>query len=191
MPLKLYRRKGSDIWHFRGTIAGDRPRGSTRTNNRETAARIASEIEARHHKRHLDGPQEVLTFPQAVALYLKAEKSNRYLGKIVAHWKDALVKTMTAGAIRQSAIDLYPDATAATRNRQVITPTQAVINHCADLELCSPLRIKRFEEDKKIKKPFTVEWLDAFCAHARPLNVALAMTMFGTACRINEARRLD
>jgi hypothetical protein len=70
-------------------------------------------------------------------------------------------------------------------------PTQAVINHCADLELCSPLRIKRFEEDKKIKKPFTVEWLDAFCAHARPLNVALAMTMFGTACRINEARRLD
>jgi integrase len=129
-----------------------------------------------------------------VALYLKAEKPGKYLKKIIAHWKDALVNTMTAAAIRQSAIDLYPNASGATRNRQVITPTLAVINHCADLELCAHIRMKkgnRFKFTAKIKTPITVEWLDSFCAHARPLTAALALTMFGTACRISEAMRLE
>lgn len=194
MPLKLYKRKrrdGISIWHYRGTVAGHRCRGSTRTSDKETAARIASEVENKRHKRHLDGPQEVLTFPQAAALYLKAEKQSKYLTKIIAHWGDAKVKDMTAGAIRQSAIDLYPGTSGATRNRQVITPTQAVINHCAELELCPPIRIKRFKFEAKIKKPVTLEWLNTFCAHARPVIKALVLHMFATACRFAEAHRQD
>ena len=196
MPLKLYKRKRRDgiksnIWHYRGTVAGHRCRGSTRTSDKETAARIASEVENKRHKRHLDGPQEVLTFPQAAALYLKAEKQSKYLARIIAHWGDAKVKEMTAGAIRQSAIDLYPGATGATRNRQVITPTQAVINHCHELELCPPIRIKRFKFEAKIKKPVTLEWLNIFCAHARPVIKALVLDMFSTACRFAEAHRQE
>src|SRR4029079_2443952 len=42
-----------------------------------------------------------------------------------------------------------------------------------------------------IKKPLSVEWLDTFCAHARPMNIALATLMFATACRISEAMRVD
>ena len=189
MPLKLYRR--GKTWHYRGTVAGDLLRGSTGTENRELAARIASEIETRNHKRHLDGPQEVLTFPQAVALYLKSGKSDKYLSKIEDHWKNARVKDMTAGAIRQSAIDLYPGCSGATWNRQVITPTQAIINHCAELELCPPIRIKRFKFEKKIKRPVTLEWLDQFCGAAEPDIEALALFMFSTGCRISEARRLE
>jgi integrase len=193
MPLRLYKRKTRDggyIWHYRGTVAGDRLRGTTETANRKIAERTVSEIENRHHKGRLFDPEEVLTFPQAVALYLKAGKPEKYLGKIEDYWKDAKVKTMTAGAITQSAIDIYPDAADATRNRQVITPTQAVINHCADLEKCAPVRVKRSKEDRTIKTPVTVEWLDTFCVHARPLTAALATFMFATACRIAEARRL-
>ena len=192
MPIKLYRRKGSDIWHFRGTVAGNRLRGSTRTANREVAARIASEVENRQHKRHLDGPQQVLTFPQAVALYLKAGKSDRFVTKLEDYWKDAKVSDMTPGAIKQSAIDLYPVASGATRNRQVLTPTKAIINHCAELELCPPIRIKKgFTFERKIRHPITLEWLDIFCAHAEPLCAALAVFMFATGCRISEARRLE
>jgi integrase len=194
MSLKLFKRKTRDgryIWHYRGTIAGDRLRGTTGTTNRKIAARIASEIENRRHKRHLDGPQEVLTFPQAVVLYLKAEKSDQYLDKIEDYWKNARIKDMTAGAIKQSAIDLYPGCSGATWNRQVITPTQAVINHCAGLELCSPIRIKRFEFETAIKTPVTLEWLDTLCAHARPVIKAIVLTMFATACRFCEAHRLD
>src|SRR4249920_2018576 len=101
MPIRLYRRKGSNIWHYRGTVAGDRLRGSTRTTNREIAARIASEIESRQFKRRLDGPQEVLTFPQAVALYLKAGKPDRFLAKLEDYWKNTAIRDMTPGAIKQ------------------------------------------------------------------------------------------
>jgi integrase len=130
-----------------------------------------------------------------VTLYLQAhtptKRTRKYIERIEDHWQDARVKDMAAGAIRQSAIDIHPDDTAQTRNRQVITVTQAIINHCADLELCPPIRIKRFKENAKIKKPVTLEWLDNFCDHARPVNKALALVMFGTACRFAEAHRLD
>lgn len=194
MPLKLFKRRtrdGRDIWHYRGSVAGHRLRGTTGTTDRKVAARIASEIENRTHKRHLDGPQKNLTFPQAVALYLKAGKSDKYLSKIEDHWKNTEVSKMTAGAIRQSAIDLYPNAGGATRNRQVITPTQAIINHCAELELCPPIRIRRFKFDAKIKKPVSLEWVTTLCAHARPVIKALVLTMFSTACRFSEAHRLE
>ena len=193
MPLKLFKRKTCDgyIWHYRGTIAGDRLRGTTGTTDRKIAARIVSEIENKHYKRHLDGPQEVLTFPQAVVLYLKAEKSDQYLDKIEDYWKNARVKDMTAGAIKQSAIDLYPGCSGATWNRQVITPTQAVINHCAGLELCSFIRIERFDFEETTKTPVDQDWLDIFLMHARPMIKALVLVMFATACRFCEAHRLN
>lgn len=194
MPLKLFKRyqkDGSFVWHYRGAVADDYIRGSTGTANKKDAARVAAAVEHKHLNRHLDGPQAALTFPEAVAHYLKAGKPDKYLGKIEDYWKDTKVKDMTAGAIRQSAIDIYPKAGGATRNRQVITPTQAIINHCAELELCPPIRIKRFKFDAKIKKPVSLDWVTALAANSRPVIKALVLTMFSTACRFSEARRLE
>lgn len=196
MPLKLFRRKKGGVWHYRGTVDGRLLRGSTRATEREIAAQIAAEIETRHWKRRLDGPQSDLRFPTAVSLYEKAGKggdfrSAAYIAKLEDHWRNTKVVDMTPGAIRQSAIDLYPDCTGATWNRQVITPTQAIINHCAELELCPPVRIKRFKFEKKIKRPVTLEWLDAFCKHADARMKALATFLFATGCRISEARRVQ
>lgn len=189
MPLKLFKRDG--VWHYSGTVAGRRLRKSTGTTDKIVAARIAAKVENKHWNSHLDGPQESLTFPQAVELYLKANKSDKYLGKIEDHWKNAKVKDMTAGAIRQSAIELYPGCSGATLNRQVITPTQAVINHCAGLEKCPPIRIKRFKFDAKIKKPVSLEWVNTFSLYARPVIKALLLDMFATACRFGEAHRQE
>lgn len=191
MPIKIFRRPGSKIWNYRGTVAGRRLRGSTGTTDKARAQRIAAKKETSKWDGHLDGPGAVLTFAKAALLYRAAGKETKFLPKIEDYWKDTLVKDMTAGSIRQSAVDLYPTASGATRNRHVITPTQAVINHCSELDYCSPVRIKRFKFERKIKKPITVTWLDTFCAHARPLSVALVTTMFATACRINEAMRLE
>lgn len=190
MPIKVFRRPGSQIYNYRGTVAGRRLRGSTGTTDKARAERIAAEKETEQWKRDLDGPQAVLTFAKAALLYRAAGKQTKYLPKIEDLWKDTLIKDIKSGAIKQSAIDLYPKAGGATRNRQVITPTQAVINHCAELELCPPIRVKRFKSDKKIKQPIMVEWLDTFCAHAGPQMAALATFMFATGCRISEARRL-
>lgn len=185
MPLKIYQR--GEIWHYRGTVAGRRLRGSTGATKKEDAARAAAEIEARAWKRRFDGPGAVLTFAQAAMLYRAAGKPTRFLDRVEDHWKDTLVKDITAGGIRQSAIELYPGTTGATRNRQVIVPTQAIINHAAEAELCPPIRVKRFKIDTKVKKPATLEWVKAFMAVSPPHLAGLALFMFLTGARISEA----
>lgn len=189
MPLKV--RKRGNTYHYSGTVAGRRLRGSTGTADKARAERIAAETEAEEWKRGLDGPRAVLTFAKASILYRAAGKETRFLEKIEDYWKNTLVKDMTAGAIRQSALAIYPNAGPATHNRQVITPTRSVINHCSEMELCAPVRVRKFRFEQKIKKPILIDWLDTFCAHATPVNAALATFMFATACRISEARRLE
>jgi integrase len=189
MPLKI--KKRGQTYHYSGTVAGRRLRGSTGTTDKARAERIAAERETEEWQCHLDGPKAVLTFAKASMLYRAAGREARFLPAIEDYWKDTLVKDMTAGAIRQSAIDIFPKAGGATRNRQGITPTQAVINHCAELEMCAPIRVRRFKFDEKIKTPVTLEWLDTFCTHARLEIKALAIFMFATGCRISEARRLE
>lgn len=193
MPLKIYKR--GKTYHYAGTIAGRRLRGTTGTSDKLRAEEIAAKIDADEWKRRHHGPGSVLTFAKASILYRSAGKLStkrqiKYLEKIEDYWKDTLVKDITAGAVRHSAIEIYPQAGPATRNRQVITPTRAVINHCAELDMCPPIRVRKFKFEQKIKRPILLDWLDSFCAHARPLNVALSTLMFATACRISEARRV-
>ena len=148
MPHSLYRR--GKIWHYSGTVAGRRLRGSTGTTDKATAQRIAAETEAAGWRRHLDGPGAHVTFAQASIAYRQAEKSPRFLNRIEDHWKDTLIREITPGAIRASAQTLYPNAKGATRNRQVIVPTQAIINFAASMAWCSPIRVARFKIETKV-----------------------------------------
>ena len=185
MPHEIYQR--GKIWHYRGTVAGRRLRGSCRTEDKAIAQRVAAEAEARQWKRHLDGPGAHVSFAQAAIQYRQAEKPTRFLDAVENYWQDTLIREITAGAIRLAAIKLLPKAKGATRNRQVIVPTQAIINHAASMGWCSPIRVKRFDVDAKTKQPATLDWVEAFAAHASPHLGALCYFMFGTGARIGEA----
>lgn len=187
MPLTIYRRPGGRIWHYRGTVAGRLLRRSTKTTDKDTAQRIANEVETRHWKGHLDGPEAVLTFGQAATLYCDATKQTRYIPKLLTYWRDTPVKDIKPGAVRQCAKILYPKAANATLNRQVIVPMQAIVNHAAEAELCHLLKVRRFKVEKKSKEPATWEWVKAFMAHANPHLGALACFMYLTGARISEA----
>jgi len=184
MPLKL--KKRGEIWHYTGTVAGRRLRGSTKTSQKAEAERIANEAESRELQGRRD-PGSVLTFAQAAIEYRKAGKEPRYLDLVEDHWKDTAVKEITRGAMKRAAMTLLPNGSGAYRNRAVIVPTQAVINHAAELELCSPVRAKRFHEPQRTKEPATLEWVRTFMAHSSPHLGALACFMFGTGARISEA----
>lgn len=185
MPLRIYKR--GKVWHYRGTVAGRLIRGSAKTASKETAQRIAANIEQSAWQGHLD-PQASLTFAQAAMLYRQADRSDRFLRRIEDFWRDTPVKDITAGAIRTAAIALYPNAGPGTRNRQVIVPTQAVINHAAEHELCQHIRVARFEVKRKEKEPATWEWVQAFMREAKtPGLAALACLMFLTGARISQA----
>lgn len=185
MPLTIYRR--GRIWHYRGTVAGRKLRGSTGTQDKATAQRIAAETEARHWKGHLDGPESVLMFSQAAMKYRAAGKPTRFLDPVEDYWKDTPVKQITPGAIRNSAQTIYPGVSGATWNRQVIVPTQAIINHAASLGLCSKVQVDRFPIQYKEREPASWEWVQAFMANANPHLGALACFMFLTGARITEA----
>jgi integrase len=121
----------------------------------------------------------------------RRRKINSLLTKIEDHWRDTPVNDISAGAIRAAAQKLYPDVSAATRNRQVITPTIAVINHAADLEWCSPIKGKKFKEGTpKLKEPVDLEWVTAFADQATedgmPHLATLCVFMFGTGARVGE-----
>lgn len=189
MPLKIFKR--GDVWHYRGTVAGRRLRGSTGTASKEIAARFAAEVESKFWKRGFDGPEAVLTFAHAALEYRAAGKQTRFLEPIEDYWKDTLVKDITTGAIQQSARKLYPNASGATRNRQVIVPTQAIINHAAGLGLCQKISVPRFETFTKVKKPASIEWVRTFLRAAPPHLGGLAMFMLLTGARVSEALALD
>jgi integrase len=189
VSLKIYRR--GEIWHYRGSVAGRRLRGTTGTANKETAARITAEIENKAWKHRLDGPAAVLTFAQAAISYRATGKPTRFLERIEDYWKDTLVRDIRPGAIRQSALTLYPRGSGATRNRQAIIPTQAIINHAAESELCSRIRVKRFPVNRKIKTPATMEWIEALIAECPPHLAGLALFMFLTGARVSEALALQ
>ena len=189
MPIEIYKR--GKIWHYRGTVAGRRSRGTCGTSDKKTAQRIAAEIEAANWRRHLDGPAAHVTFAQAAIAYRDAGKPDRFLAKIEDYWRDTVISDMSAGAIRNSALKLYPNAQGATHNRQVIVPTQAIINFAAELEWCPPIRVKRFKTLTKTKTPVTPEWISAFSRQALkdglPHLAALAYFMFATGARRGEA----
>lgn len=190
MPLTLYKRPGGKIYHYRGSINGQRLRGSTGTAKKAIAERFISQLEEKHWKGDFDGPEAILRFSDAAAHYRLAERSHRFLSMVEDYWKDTLVKSITSGAVRKAAMALYPKATGATRNRHVIVPTQAVINHAASLDLCSPLKVERFPENYKIKTPVTWEWVQAFMAASNPHLAALCCFMFLTGARVSEAINL-
>jgi integrase len=191
MPLRLYLR--GETWHYRGTVAGRRLRGSTGVSrqNKETAQHVVAELEARAWKGHLHGPGSILTFAQAALIYRAARKPTRYLERVEDFWKDTPVKEITAGRVRSSCLALYPVAKGATWNRAVIVPTQAIINHAAEQELCPRITVKRWPVSRTDRRPASWEWVKAFMSASSPHLRALACFMFLTGARIGEAVTLS
>lgn len=185
MPLTLFKR--GKIWHYRGTVAGQRYRGSTKSEKKSVAEKVVASIQNKAWQGHIDGPRSVLTFEDAAKLYRAAGKSTRFLDVLEMHWGESLVMDITAGAIIAAAKALYPKAQNSTRNRHVIGPTQAIINHAAEMGLCNAIRVRRLKEAVKVKTPATLEWVKAFMENANPHLGALACFMFLTGARISEA----
>lgn len=186
MPLTLYKRPGGKVWYYRGTVAGRELHRSTKTASKAVAQRIANKAETDAFQSHLD-PGKALTFVQAAFLYRKAEKGDRFLAPVENYWREIKVSEINAGRIAQAAVEMFPSVSAATRNRAVIVPTLAVINHAAELGHCHKLTMRRFKVERKERAPVTLEWLDAFMAYASPELGALACFMFATGARIREA----
>lgn len=194
MP-ELYNRKGSKNWHYDFTVDGVRHRGSTKTSDKRLAEDVAAKEEARVRRAAVHGEEAVLTFTDAVGLYLDAEKDGRFLAPLLRKFGKRLVSSISGPEVRKAAREIYPNAANSTLNRQVITPMRAVINHAADSKKAQPITIKRFPEKRSTRPAGDKQWLEVFCKTAKSLDMpetaAMARFMFETATRVSEACRLE
>lgn len=186
--LKVVQRKGRKGYYVTGTVAGRRIRESAGTDQRKVAEEVRAKREAELIRESLFGAANSTTFAQAAIVYLEAGHSERFLTPIIKSIGERRIADLSPGAIRDLAVQLYPNGKAATRNRQVLAPVTAVINCAADRGLCQPIRIKRFREVKAQRQSVDRHWIDAFRQSApNPWIGALALFMFTTGARLGEA----
>ncbi len=134
MPLELKppgdRAKYAN-YYIRGTheATGRRVETSTGTCNRALAYRKLIELIEKLDHEAMYGPQT--TFAEAAIKYMKAiPRGGRYLKPILLHLgPDALCEEVTPQVIEAMAWALYPNAKPQTQHRQVVTPTNAVLNY--------------------------------------------------------------
>lgn len=191
MALKIVWRKG--VAHVHGTVAGRRIRKSLRTRDREIAEHLKSQAEARILKASIYGEEYEITFAEACVMYQESGGESKFLAPIIkAFGPDRRISTIKPGHVRSLAQKLYPKAKPGTWNRQVITPTRAVINHAAESGLCAPIRIKRFNEPKPIKRAAARDWIEAYCAAEPSAYLRAARRfMFQTGARISDTVAIE
>jgi integrase len=142
MPIKLIPpRKGfTPNYYGRGTYLGIFVDRSTGTDRKPVAKKIIAGWERDIERGRFETRNEA-TFLIAATAYMRANANNdRPLKKLIQH---APLAELALSEVRQAAIDataaaLFPDATAATRNREVYTPISAVLKHAG-----SDFRIRR------------------------------------------------
>jgi integrase len=188
--LQLYLR--GKTWWVRGTVDGEPVRESTRHTDKKRAQSWAAKREWELDQASIYGPGSVFTFGAAVNLYIEGGGEQRFLLPLLEEMGHRLAKDIPPGDWVDLANRLYPDASSATKNRQVITPVTAVYRHAAKRGKCSPILIERFEVKRILKrKTATWEWVEKFTGTAKPKLVALALFLATTAARIGDALSLE
>ncbi len=183
--MQIYRRGNN--WWYAFTVDGRRIRRSAKTPDRRLAEDIAAKDEWRHRHAAVHGKASVLTFGEALRIYLQSARDNRFLRPLLDRWEHVRVADITPEAIRHAARAIYPNCSPATWNRQVITPARAVINAAAEAGHCAPIRVRRFPEKKTERRAGYRDWINRFSVNAPAELAALARFMFETGTRIGDA----
>lgn len=195
MGLKLKARadRGGTFYAV-GTVAGRRIRQSLGTSDRQRAEEARAQLEARLWEASVYGTKAVATFEDAALSYLQDGGEARFVAPLLHHFKGRLLHDIKPKDVRDAGRRIYPKASGATLNRQVITPARAIINHAAEQDLCHPIKVKHFKTTKPRRQAVSADWIAAFRAEALGQGkrhlAALCRALFETGCRISELTRL-
>jgi integrase len=128
MSLRLVppRAGQSHNWRVRGTHLGVAVDKSTRAPDR-AKARMVMRLIQDEIERGMFARRGAPNFASATSDYLDAGGDARFLPPLIKHFQETPLSAIDQRAIDQAAIKLYPNASPATRNRQVYTPMSAVL----------------------------------------------------------------
>jgi integrase len=131
MPIKLIPpRKGkTPYWYGKGSYLGVAVDRSTKAVRKSVAAKVVAKWE-----REIEGDTFAIkgepTFLSAAVSYANAGGDRRRgIARLTAHFGERPLREITQDAIDAAAHELYPNASPATRNREVYTPVSAILKH--------------------------------------------------------------
>jgi integrase len=129
--LDAPRPRRSPNWYIRGTYLGIALDRSTGTRDRQAAARILAtwKKQAERGEFSQPGKDNAELFLSAAKAYLLAGGEGKFVRPICEKWSAKATADIDQVAIDTLAQELYPTATAATRNRQIYTPVSAILKH--------------------------------------------------------------
>ena len=140
MPLKLVppRTGKTPYWYIRGTYLGRYVDTSARTPERRVASRELQRVKTAIEEGRFAERGEA-TFLSAAVAYMEAGGERRFVKPLLDHFKDRALSSIDQEAIDEAALAVYPDATNATRNRQVYTVVSAILKQAGmDYKLKRP-----------------------------------------------------
>ena len=199
--LRKHRTKtGQTIYYFRATLpvreAGQivwkRREISTGARTQKEAWRIAREIEAEHHEAaRVDSENDGsdTSFAEAAILYMQGGGSERFLPPIIKTIGNLPLSEITQMTMQQLTHDLYPGSAPQTVNRQLYTPTLAVLNYAADAGLCPKPAIKRPKGHARLRKVEMPDdaWFALVLPQLSPQMRALVLLLTLHGLRVGEA----
>lgn len=115
-------------WRIRGTYLGVRIDRSAGTRDRKAAERIRQAWQHDIEGGAVARPGET-TFAAAALSYMQGGGERRHLPPVLSRIGTTLLAAIDQALIDQLAAELLPEASPATRNRQIYTPIIAVSRH--------------------------------------------------------------
>lgn len=188
MPLKLAppRAGKTPNYSVRGTYYGIIVDRTTGTPDRKKAAKVLARIKS-EIERGAYATKGELTFADAALSYLRNGGEATFMEPLTEHFKTTALASIDQGAIDEAAHVLYPNASAATRNRQVYTPMSAILKHT---KVAFPLKRPKGAQGNMRTEWMTPEQaerlLDAAGDKDAEFRVFLALLIY-TGLRLSEA----
>lgn len=201
MPLELIapgERKGNKHYIARGSLDGHgRIERSLKTSNRKLAQQRLRQLERELEDAAAMGGR--ISFARAALAYMEDRKAKlaergleyhhtseaRYMARLLTHWGNTPLDELTPPVIAEAARALYPMAQPATRHRQAVTPTRAVIGHHERGGL------RKGVQDNARVRWLTPEEAETLIEAACPRARRLILTLLATGMRTSDVVRLQ
>ncbi len=195
--LTVVQRKGTSALYLRGSVRGIRVFKSPGTDDPELAEEARATREAEIYRIALHGERPRVTFAAAALDYLRNRQHSQNTKIAVGRVVRRLGPSITCDQVDQAVIDKVarsicrPTASPATKQRSVVTPAKAILNHAARRNWCdAPI----FEKAPSSRK--RTEWVTPAEAEMQVANAArharvMLVFLYCTGARVGEAVELE
>lgn len=192
MPLKLIPGRKSPNFYIRGTFRGQSIEETTGTADKKVAELLFAKRVAELEHQFVYGKEFSVTFIEAALDYLEyGGGEKRFLKPVVDHFGKCLLRSINQDAIDKAATKLLPNASNATKNRQVFTPVSAILRHGARKGWCVEPNLLRPDVKSKPIRWITPEEAERLIANCPPHLRSLVIFLLYTGARAGEALWLD